>query len=95
MRIHLVGADYEENLALAILAAVAERGGHQATVVPFTAAAEEARVIETIVGAAPEVVGLSMQFQHRSRDFLELARHLRRAGYRGHVVAGGQFPTMA
>src|SRR5262249_35461298 len=44
---------------------------------------------------APDVIGLSIQFQHRAPEFLGLSRKLREAGYRGHVTAGGQFPTLA
>ncbi|MBI4705836.1 MAG: cobalamin B12-binding domain-containing protein [Deltaproteobacteria bacterium] len=95
MHIHLVGADLEENLALGILAAVAERQGHGATVLCFNDDSDRAAVVGAVTRAQPELVGLSVQFQHRSREFLNLARALRQAGYRGHVTAGGQFPTRA
>src|SRR6185312_3134087 len=42
-----------------------------------------------------DVVGLSIQFQHRAPEFLALARALRAAGFRGHLTCGGQFPTLA
>ena len=95
MRVFLVGADFEENLALGILAAVVEEQGHECRVMPFNQAAEAASLVQRIVAAAPEVVGLSMQFQHRADEFLSLSRALRDAGYRGHITCGGQFPTLA
>lgn len=95
MRIHFVGADLEENLGIGILAAVAERHGHEAAVVPFNDAAETERVVRRAVAGDPDVIGLSIQFQHRAQEFLTLARRLREAGYRGHVTCGGQFPTLA
>jgi radical SAM superfamily enzyme YgiQ (UPF0313 family) len=42
----------------------------------------------------PDVVGLAAQFQHRGVDFLGLATALRKAGFRGHITAGGHFATM-
>jgi radical SAM superfamily enzyme YgiQ (UPF0313 family) len=95
MRVYLVGADFEENLALGILAAVVERQGHQPRVVVFNQPSEIGRLVERITEDAPEVVGLSMQFQHRADEFLTLARGLRDAGFRGHITCGGQFPTLA
>lgn len=95
MRIHFVGADLEENLGIGILAAVAEKHGHQAKIVPFNDVSETDRVVRRIVEDAPDVAGLSIQFQHRAQEFLILARKLREAGFRGHLTTGGQFPTLA
>lgn len=95
MRIHFVGADLEENLGIGILAAVAENHGHLATIVPFNDVTETDRVVRRIVDDAPDMVGLSIQFQHRAPEFLMLARKLREAGFQGHLTTGGQFPTLA
>jgi radical SAM superfamily enzyme YgiQ (UPF0313 family) len=95
MRVVLVGADYEENLGVGMIAATAEAAGHSVRVEPFNDAADAKRIVRTVVTDPPDVVGLSIQFQHRSHEFLMLARTLRRAGYTGHISAGGQFPTLA
>ncbi len=95
MRVHLLGADFEENLGLGILAAVVEEAGHEATMLAFNRPSDAPALIARIVAEAPEVVGLSIQFQHRAHEFLTLARMLRRAGYRGHITSGAQFPTLA
>jgi hypothetical protein len=95
MRLVLVGADFEENLGLCMVAAGAESRGHRTRVVPFQTSAERAQVVAEIMTGGPDVVGLAAQFQHRGSDFLALARDLRRAGFRGHITAGGQFATMA
>lgn len=95
MRIHFIGADLEENLGLGILAAVAEKHGHQPVIVPFNDASETDRVVARALAGAPDVIGLSIQFQHRASEFLMLARKLREAGFRGHLTSGGQFPTLA
>jgi radical SAM superfamily enzyme YgiQ (UPF0313 family) len=95
MHIHFVGADLEENIGIGILVAVVEQHGHEAIVVPFNEATETAAVVARVVAGAPDVVGLSIQFQHRAPEFLALARALRAAGFRGHLTCGGQFPTLA
>jgi anaerobic magnesium-protoporphyrin IX monomethyl ester cyclase len=95
MRIHFVAADLEENIGVGILAAVVEGRGHSAHVVAFNDASETAAVTARAVAGAPDVIGLSIQFQHRAPEFLALARELRAAGYRGHITCGGQFPTLA
>lgn len=95
MRIHLIGADLEENLGVGILAAVAEREGHTTSIVPFNDVAEAERVTANALRGDPDVIGLSIQFQHRAHEFLGLAKKIRAAGYRGHITCGGQFPTLA
>jgi radical SAM superfamily enzyme YgiQ (UPF0313 family) len=95
MRLVLVGADYEENLGMCMIAAAAETAGHRVVVVPFDHAAGCAEAVAAILARRPDVVGLAAQFQHRGADYLALARELRHAGFRGHLTAGGQFATMA
>ena len=92
MRIHFVAADLEENIGVGILAAVAAKHGHEAHVVPFNDASETSRAAERALEGEPDVIGLSIQFQHRAPEFLALARELRARGYRGHVTAGGAVP---
>ncbi len=95
MRAMLIGADFEENLGIGILAAVLESAGHSADIVPFNVASDTDPIVRRVMDEQPELVGLSIQFQHRAHEFLGLSRALRRAGYRGHVTAGAQFPTLA
>ena len=77
MRIHFVGADLEENLGIGVLAAVAEKHGHEAGIVPFNDVSETERVIERAVMGDPDIIGLSIQFQHRAPEFLRLSRRHR------------------
>jgi len=95
MRLVLVGADYEENLGMCMIAAAADSAGHRTSVVPFQSSEERSLVVERVLAARPDVVGLAAQFQHRGMDYLGLACDLRRAGFRGHITSGGQFATMA
>ena len=95
MRVVLIGADFEENLGLAMIASVLAAEQHEVIVLPFNRTGDAPQVAAEVARSAPAMVGLSMQFQHRAHDFLSLARRLRAEGYRGHITCGGQFPTMA
>jgi anaerobic magnesium-protoporphyrin IX monomethyl ester cyclase len=94
MRLTLVGADLEENLGMGMIAASAGEAGHRVEIVPFTESCESAHVVERVLASAPDVVGLAAQFQHRGAEFLALAAALRRAGFAGHITAGGHFASM-
>jgi len=91
----LIGAEIEENLALRYLVSACEHAGLRAVVVPFAAPEEIPRVASQALEARPLVIGLSMTFQSRCREFIELAREIRRRGFTGHVTAGGHFATLA
>jgi len=95
MQVTLVGADYEENLGLGTVAAVAEAAGHACRVVPFNVPENADLVVDQVLNGHPEVVGLSIQFQHRAHEFLSLARALRARGFTGHLTCGGQWPSQA
>jgi radical SAM superfamily enzyme YgiQ (UPF0313 family) len=95
VRLCLVGADFEENLGVGMIAAAAEDAGHPVSIVPFNHVGETSAVVQSIVAARPDVVGLSIQFQHRVYEFLGLGRRLREAGFRRHLTCGGQFPSLA
>ncbi len=95
MRLALIGADFEENLGIGMIAAAAEEAGHKVTVIPFNQPSESAEVVTRTLAAKPDVVGLGIQFQHRAHEFLALSARLRAAGFAGHITAGGQYPTLA
>ena len=94
MRLILVGADVEENLGMGMIAAAATRAGNRVEVLSFNDSTETPDLADRIVLCGPDVVGLAAQFQHRGVDFLGLATALRKAGFRGHITAGGHFATM-
>ncbi|MGC4121974.1 MAG: radical SAM protein [Myxococcales bacterium] len=95
MRLSLVGADFEENLGLGMIAATAQQAGHSVVVHPFNDVRQAREVARRIASARPELVGLSLQFQHRGHEFVALARALREAGYRGHLTCGGMLASAA
>jgi anaerobic magnesium-protoporphyrin IX monomethyl ester cyclase len=95
VRAVLVGAEYEENLAIRYLAAALRQAGHEAAILAFNRAEDLPRVVAECLRERPDLVGLSVAFQHRAREFLDLATALRQGGYTGHLCAGGHVPTAA
>ena len=89
----LVGAEYEENLALRYLASSVERIGFTAEIVPFNSAAGLEHAIAQTLAANPLVVGISVPFQLRARELLSLAVRLCERGFKGHICVGGHFAT--
>ncbi|MGC1378652.1 MAG: radical SAM protein [Anaerolineales bacterium] len=94
MRVALVGAELEENLGLRYMASALEQKGHEADIVSFNTGYDTRPVVEHIQSLAPEIIGLSMVFTGRAREFCRLATELRTAGYRGHIIAGGHFACL-
>ena len=95
MRIALVGADVEENLGIEMVAAALAAARHRVEVVAYNDHDQLDAVLAELRARRPGLIGLGMQFQHRARDFVMLARGLRAEGYRGHLTAGGQYATLA
>ncbi len=93
----LVGPEIEENLSLRYIAASLSRANVRTELVPFNFEGDFASALATIRDAVepPAIVGISLAFQWRARDFLALAVALREAGYDGHITVGGHFGTFA
>ena len=93
MRVALIGADLEENLALRYLATPLVRAGHAVDILAFDTVDDRAQVIRRIAATSPDLVGMSVAFQHRLTDFRVLSRDLRAAGVGAPIVWGGHIPT--
>ena len=93
----LVGPEIEENLSLRYLASSLEAAGFRTDIVPFNGPADLPQVLATLLhsGEPPSLVGLSLSFQRRAKDFFALALALRQEGYTGHITGGGHFGTFA
>lgn len=94
MHVVLVGAEFEENLAVRYLRGALEHAGHRVTSVVFNEATETERAAREIVASGAPLCGLSMVFTYRAREFARLAARARELGYAGHVIAGGHFAAM-
>src|SRR5262245_2774871 len=95
--IALIGPEFEENLSLRYLASSLAVAGYTAQIFPFNHESDLPVIATQIANAAapPLLVGLSLAFQWRAKDFLALAMALRQMGYSGHITAGGHFATFA
>ena len=95
--IALVGPEFEENLSLRYLASSLQQAGFDSRLLAFNRDLDLVRIADAILEAdePPIVVGLSLSFQWRARDFLALAMTLKERGYAGHITAGGHFATFA
>ncbi len=91
----LVGPEIEENLSLRYIASSLAKAGHEAEIFAFNGDCDFVPVLEAILAAEepPMLVGISLAFQWRARDFLALAVALRERGYQGHITLGGHFAT--
>ncbi|MFW5741066.1 MAG: B12-binding domain-containing radical SAM protein, partial [Myxococcota bacterium] len=94
MHVALVGAEFEENLAVRYLRGALERAQCQVTTIVFNEAADIEAVAHAIVRAGARVTGLSMVFTYRALEFATVARRARELGYEGHLIAGGHFAAM-
>lgn len=93
MKIVLVGAELEENLGIRYMASSLEKKGHKVEIVPFNSENEIPNVVRLTINLYPQIVGLSMVFTGRGREFCRLAEALRDGGYKGHLIAGGPFAS--
>src|SRR5271157_4492223 len=91
MKVSLIGAELEENLGLRYMASALLRAGHSAEVIPFNARDDIAQAVEQVTLFKPDIVGLSMVFTGRAREFCQLAAAIRESGFHGHIIAGGHF----
>ena len=82
--IALVGPELEENLSLRYLATAVARAGFGSRIIAFNGDADLEAVMAAILHAPepPLVVGISLAFQWRAKDFLALAVALREEGRR-------------
>jgi radical SAM superfamily enzyme YgiQ (UPF0313 family) len=91
MRVALVGPDQEENLSLRYLLSALKAAGHEAVLAQFDTAEDFQKVVAVAKGA--DLVGLSMCYQVRAREFLAAALKAERPGRP--VVAGGHYASCA
>jgi anaerobic magnesium-protoporphyrin IX monomethyl ester cyclase len=93
MNVLLVGPDFEENLSIRYLSAALQAAGHRATLAAFNGPAQIPEIASAAANA--DLVGLSMCFQSRAGEFLELARLIKSAHPTKRIVAGGHYASCA
>lgn len=93
MKILLVGPDFEENLSIRYLSAALRAEGYETALAPFNSVADMKSVAD-LAGEA-ELIGLSMSFQSRADEFLELAALIKQRQPDKFIVAGGHYASCA
>ena len=89
----LVGAEELENLGTRYLAAVLRQHSFSVELASFSHADEMDAVVQHALSTQPRLIGLSIIFQYRAPEFLELATKLRDVVPRAHITTGGHFPS--
>jgi anaerobic magnesium-protoporphyrin IX monomethyl ester cyclase len=93
VRIALVGAEVQENLAIRYIGAALEADGHEVVLVAFDHQGDTERVARRIASSGARMAGYSMVFTARAHEFAHLATRARALGFTGLAVAGGHFAT--
>ncbi|HYM74459.1 MAG TPA: TonB family protein [Candidatus Dormibacteraeota bacterium] len=93
MRVLLAGPDYEENLSIRYLSSSLQAAGYETVLAAFNSAADAPAVAEAAHHA--EIVGLSMCFQSRAKEFLQLAQSIKSRDPHKLIVAGGHYASCA
>ena len=93
MKILLAGPDFEENLSIRYLSSSLLAAGHETVLAVFNSAADTETVVRQAQDA--DMVGLSMCFQARAREFLALAQKIKAENPHKMVVAGGHYASCA
>ena len=93
MRIALIGAEFEENLAVRYIRGTLEADGHEVVQIVFNDMTELDRAARQLAESCAELAGFSLVFTRRARQFATLARRARELGFSGHLTAGGHFAT--
>lgn len=91
MRVALIGAEFEENLAVRYLRGALEQAGHEVLQIVFNDARDIEWTARTLARTGAELAGLSMVFTWRAKQFVQVAIRARELGYAGHITAGGHF----
>ena len=93
MKILLAGPDYEENLSIRYLSASLLSGGHNTILAAFNSPVDTSAVANAAQCA--DIVGLSVCFQARAREFFGLAQRIKSRDPKKLVVAGGHYASCA
>jgi anaerobic magnesium-protoporphyrin IX monomethyl ester cyclase len=91
MKIALVGAECEENLALRYIRAALEARGHDVAQITFNTETDTEAAARSLAESGAPLAGFSMVFTYRAGEFAALARRSRELGFQGHLVTGGHF----
>ncbi len=91
MKVLLVGPDFQENLSTRYLSASLVEAGHAVELTRFNERRDGPAVLDAARNA--DLIGLSMCFQARAAEFIELAEQLRARYPEVMIVGGGHYAS--
>ncbi|MBL0313618.1 MAG: B12-binding domain-containing radical SAM protein [Holophagaceae bacterium] len=94
MKIALIAAEFEENLAMRYLWSAVEKRGHEVLFIRFNGPEEMEEAAMALAGSGASLAAYSMVFTSRALEFVRLAERAWSLGFRGYSVAGGHFATL-
>jgi anaerobic magnesium-protoporphyrin IX monomethyl ester cyclase len=92
-KVLFIASEDEENLSVRYPAAALVAAGHKIEIAPFSTKEDTDRVLKQVKKFKPDIIAVSMAFQSRAITFFALVKAIRKAGFIGHITAGGHFPT--
>jgi hypothetical protein len=93
MKVLIVGAEDEENLAVRYLASCLESRAHRPVIAGFSMHAQARDVLNAMRKTRPGLIAVSIAFQSLASLYFDLIAEIRKEGYNGHIIVGGHFPT--
>ena len=93
MRVALIGPDLEENLSIRYLSAALQEAGHTPRIIAFDTDADFENVRAACERA--DLVALSLCYQIRAREFIDLAKALRADRPERPIIVGGHYASCA
>jgi radical SAM superfamily enzyme YgiQ (UPF0313 family) len=93
LKIMMIGAEDEENLAIRYLGAVLERAGHEVFINPCSRYEDFEKTLWQVNRLCPDLIGISIAFQSLALMYFELAKKIKEGIPNVHIIVGGHFPT--
>ena len=91
MHVALVGAELQEDLTVRYLRGALEAAGHEVTQFAFNGECDLGALADRLGESRAPLLGMSLVFTSRAREFARLASRARERGYDGHITVGGHF----
>lgn len=93
-RVLLIGPEHEENLSLRYLAGALQSAGIDWQIALFNTEDDADSVLAHVSRFNPSVVGMSMAFQIRASEMLDLIQRIKEQHPSCHITTGGHFASL-
>lgn len=93
LKIMMIGAEDEENLAIRYLGAVLKKAGYEVIINPCSKYEDFEKTLWQVNRFFPDLIGISIAFQSLALMYFELAKKIKESLPDIHIIVGGHFPT--